>query len=103
MLSAGFRDPRMVTRGAADGKLSMRSAKKYLVAAGYVLLIVFGSALLLASLHFHIYSMRGWQMYGAMGRECHPVWEDFNFRRICAGDDVDDVIARTNPITLERK
>jgi len=81
----------------------MRSARKWWVAAGYVVMIVGGSAVLLASLHFHIYSMRGWQVYGAMGKECHPVWEDFNFRRIRAGDDVEDVIARTNPITLERK
>jgi hypothetical protein len=47
--------------------------------------------------------MNGWEVYGAMGRECHPAWEDYNFGRIRAGEDVDDVIARTNPITLERR
>jgi|GEM_PF-6345469 len=38
-----------------------------------------------------------------MGRECHPVWQDYHFGRICAGDSVEDVIARTGPGKVERK
>jgi hypothetical protein len=84
-------------------ELRMRAATRYLIAAGYLVMILAGGAVFLASRHFHVYSMDGLQVYGAMGRECHPVWEDYNFRRIRAGDDVEVVIARTNPITLERK
>lgn len=38
-----------------------------------------------------------------MAKECHPAWKDYNFDRIRAGDDVEAVIARTNPVKIERK
>jgi len=81
----------------------MRTVVKRLIALGYVASVLCVVAVVIASRHFHIYSMHGLQVYGAMSRECHPVWEDYNFGRVRAGDSVDDVIARTNPITMERK
>jgi hypothetical protein len=50
--------------------------------------------------HYRIYSWEGWKVYQAMANECHPAWEDFNFRRVNAGDSVDDVIALTNPVNV---
>jgi hypothetical protein len=38
-----------------------------------------------------------------MDHECHPAWREYHFGRIRAGDPVDDVIARTRPVTVERK
>jgi hypothetical protein len=40
--------------------------------------------------------------YWAMSRECHPVWNDLYWGRIRAGDDVEEVIARTQPPVVER-
>jgi len=57
----------------------------------------------LASRHYHVYSWNGCQVYRAMQKECHPVWEDYNFGGVRAGDDVEQVIARTNPVIVERK
>jgi hypothetical protein len=38
-----------------------------------------------------------------MDEECHPVWRDFFYSRIRAGDDVDSVIARTHPSVIRRE
>src|SRR5262249_18507879 len=53
--------------------------------------------------HYHVYSLDGWQMYQCMAKECHPAWRDYNFRHVTAGDDVDDVIVRTNPVLVEKR
>jgi hypothetical protein len=58
---------------------------------------------LLACRHYHVYSFRGWQVHQAMKKECHPVWEDYNFDRVRVGDDVEHIIALTKPATVERK
>ncbi len=42
-----------------------------------------------------------WRVYLAMADKCHPVWRDFQLRRIRAGDPVDEVILRTNPVSVE--
>jgi len=53
--------------------------------------------------HYHVYSWRGWEVYQAMHRECPPIWREFNFGGIKAGDDVESVIARTHPRTVTRR
>jgi hypothetical protein len=53
--------------------------------------------------HYHVYSMDGWRVYEAMDQECHPAWRDYNFRRVAAGDSVDEVIRITNPTKVERQ
>jgi hypothetical protein len=52
--------------------------------------------------HYRVYSWDGLEVYQAMEKECHPAWRDFNFRRVNAGDSVEDVIARTNPLKVSR-
>jgi len=72
------------------------------MAAAVMTMIAVGAGLL-GCRHYHVYSWNGWQVYQAMKKECHPVWEDYNFGRVRAGDDVEQVIARTNPVIVERK
>jgi|GEM_PF-5419431 len=56
----------------------------------------------LVSGHYHVYSWDGWQVYKAMEHECHPVRREYNFGRIQAGDDAEEVIARTSPMRVTR-
>jgi hypothetical protein len=79
-----------------------RAMKPFLV-AGLLLVAMASLVFLVACRHFHVYSIRGWEVYCAMGHECHSSWADYNFCRIRAGDGVEEVIARTSPITIERK
>lgn len=37
-----------------------------------------------------------------MNRECHPAWKDYHFGRVQAGDTVENVIAQTEPLRVER-
>jgi hypothetical protein len=81
----------------------MHALLKNILATAFLLMVIAALGGFLFCRHYHVYSVNGWQVYQAMGRECHPSWEVFNFGRVRVGDDVDDVIARTNPVTLERK
>jgi hypothetical protein len=49
-----------------------------------------------------VWSVGGWRVYQAMDQECHPVWRDYHFGRINAGDAIDDVIAKTAPGRVDR-
>ncbi len=49
-----------------------------------------------------IWSRRDFQVYQAMAKECDPVWRDFYWGRIRAGQDVEDVIAKTHPTVVQR-
>jgi hypothetical protein len=46
--------------------------------------------------------MQEWWVYQAMNWECHPVWRDFHYGRIRAGDPVEEVIAQSEPVRVER-
>jgi hypothetical protein len=37
-----------------------------------------------------------------MSRECHPVWQDLHWGRIHSGQNVEEVIASTKPVRVER-
>jgi hypothetical protein len=50
----------------------------------------------------NVWSRDEWFVYQCMSDECHPVWQELQFGRIAAGNDVDEVIARTNPSIVER-
>jgi hypothetical protein len=79
----------------------MRSFKPFV--AVFALFAFSGASIgLVVCRHFHVYSYRGWQVYRAMERECPDVWREYNFGRVRAGDDVEDVIRRTKPSTVER-
>ena len=60
-------------------------------------------ALLAFCLTHRVWSVGEWRVYQAMEKECHPVWRDYHFGRIRAGDPVDDVIAQTAPGTVKRQ
>jgi hypothetical protein len=49
-----------------------------------------------------VWSVNEWRVYQAMERECHPVWRDFHYGRIRAGDPVEEIISRTEPVSVER-
>src|SRR5262245_37928720 len=59
------------------------------------------AALLTFCWHHGVWSWRDWQILNAMEMECHPVWRDLHAGRIRAGDNVDQVIRRTNPAWVE--
>lgn len=49
-----------------------------------------------------VWSVNEWRVYKAMGQACHPAWRDFHYGRIRIGDPVEEVIAGTQPIRVER-
>ena len=61
------------------------------------------AALLAVCWWFNVWSVTGARVYHAMSHECHPAWRDYHFGRVRVGDPVDAVIARTNPIGVERR
>jgi hypothetical protein len=62
-----------------------------------------GALVLLAFCLTHqVWSVGGWLVYRAMDHECDPVWRDYHFGRIRAGDSVEDVIAKTAPDKVDR-
>jgi hypothetical protein len=62
-----------------------------------------GSLALLTYCRSHrVWSVNEWRVYQAMDQECHPVWRDFHYRRIRAGDPVNEVIASTPPVRIDR-
>lgn len=65
------------------------------------LLLVLSVGLVGCAWYFRIWSWHDFQVYGYMSHECHPVWRDLHWGRIRAGDDVDAVIATTNPARVE--
>jgi hypothetical protein len=64
--------------------------------------IVAAVALLLFCWTHRVWSLGEWHVYQMMEKECHPVWRDFHFGRIQAGDPVDEVIDRTAPVRVDR-
>lgn len=63
-------------------------------------LVVFGPGLAFCAWYYQVYSWHDYRVYGAMSHECHPVWREFNFRRIEAGADLTEVIDSTKPAEI---
>jgi hypothetical protein len=59
-------------------------------------------ALLATGWYFRIWSWRDLQVYEMMNQECHPVWKDLYWGRVYAGQNVEEVIAATDPVRIER-
>jgi hypothetical protein len=57
---------------------------------------------LICAWDFRIWSWRDLQVYRAMSHECHPVWKELHWGRVYVGQDVEEVIARTNPRRVTR-
>jgi hypothetical protein len=68
-----------------------------------VLIVLAVNTLLILCAHFRVWTPTEYRVYQAMKHECHPAWRDYHFGRVRAGDPVDDVIARTQPIKVEQK
>jgi hypothetical protein len=67
-----------------------------------MLLLLSGvSVLLVFCWCFGIWSWSDWQTYQEMSRECHPVWRELHSGRICEGQNVDEVIAKTQPLRID--
>lgn len=52
--------------------------------------------------YFRVWGWRDMMAYQGMSRECHPVWRELHWDRIRAGQDVEQVIAETQPARVER-
>jgi hypothetical protein len=76
-------------------------AKRWLqVSTGLVLVLLI--AVLSCAWYFRVWSWRDLQVYQMMSRECHPVWQELHWGRLHAGQDVEEVIAATKPVRVER-
>ncbi len=79
-----------------------RSFKRRLRWLGLVVLL-FGVGLLLYCWDHRIWSYEQWWVYQEMDKECDPVWREYHYRRIRAGDSVEEVIAQTKPRKVRRQ
>jgi hypothetical protein len=61
-----------------------------------------GLVLLVFCWTHRVWTVNEWRVYQAMDCECHPVWRDFHYGRIRGGDPVEEVIARSEPVRVER-
>jgi hypothetical protein len=51
---------------------------------------------------YRVWSFDGWRVYQAMATESPSAWRDFHYGHVRAGDPVEEVIARTHPVAVER-
>jgi hypothetical protein len=65
-------------------------------------LLVGGPVLMAHCWSHRVWSVNQWRIYQAMERECHPAWRSFHYGRVGANDPVEEVIARTEPVRVER-
>ncbi|MBI1367498.1 MAG: hypothetical protein GC162_02470 [Planctomycetes bacterium] len=77
--------------------LKKRWVRWFATAAGLICI-----AGLVAAWHLRIWSWHDYRVYRAMGRECPAVWRDLHAGRIVAGQSLDEVIAATHPIRIDR-
>lgn len=52
--------------------------------------------------YYRVWSWHDLRTYQVMSQECHPVWRELHRGRIRAGQDVEEVIADTQPLRVER-
>jgi hypothetical protein len=76
------------------------SKRWFKLSVGFVLLALF--ALTACAWYFRIWSWRDLQVYRMMSRECHHVWQDLHWGRVHSCQNVEDVIATTKPVRVER-
>ncbi len=75
---------------------------KRLVRNASLIFLVLALSVLATAQYYRIWSFRDYHFYIGMHRECHPVCQDLYHQRINPGDDVEEVIASTNPVRVER-
>ena len=64
-------------------------------------LAIFGPGVAYSAWNYQVYSWRDYQIYLAMKKEIDPVWEEFNFRRIGPGADLEEVVRSTKPTRIK--
>ena len=67
-----------------------------------VLLVALLAVTLGCASYFRVWSWRDLRAYQGMSQECHPVWRELHWGRIHTGQDVERVIADTQPARVER-
>jgi hypothetical protein len=83
---------------ATLGPVAMNKCTKSQVLAGICSLIAaLVSVAAEAAWHYRIFSWTDFQVYRAMGAECHSVWQEFHFRRIGPGADLMRLIEMAEP------
>lgn len=92
LLAFGYRTSASVKR--------LLAKRCFQVSAGLVLVLL--SSLLSCAWYFRVWSWRDLLAYQGMSQECHPVWRELHWGRIRAGQDVEDVIAATKPVRVDR-
>ena len=65
-----------------------------------VLVILAGNGLILFCWRHNVWSRDEWMIYKELDRGSDPSWREYHFARIRAGDPVDEVLARTEPVTV---
>lgn len=73
-----------------------RKRKTQFICGALVLLAVLGACMFL-----RIWRPRDVVAYVGMAKECHPVWQQFAFRRFGAGDSASDLLQRYPPSRSE--
>ena len=66
------------------------------------LLLVLLAVATASAWYFRVWSWPDLRAYQGMSQECHPVWRELHWGRIHAGQDVEEVIAATKPVRVER-
>ena len=79
-----------------------RAWRRWLIRLAVVAVLA-GNALVAFCWWHNVWSWDAWTVYRAMDHECHPAWREYHFGRVRAGDPVDEIIARTEPIAVEQK
>src|SRR5262249_6069587 len=101
-----FADDTLVKRSTSsptDGEATVKrllSNRWFKLSVGLVLVpLVIVTA---CAWYFRIWSWRDLQVYRMMSREGRPVWQDLHWGRVHSGQDVEEVIAATKPVGVER-
>jgi hypothetical protein len=76
------------------------SNRRFKISVG--LALVLAAALVACAGYFRVWNWHDLHVYREMSKECHPVWRDLHWGRIRAGQNVDDVIAATEPLQVTR-
>lgn len=77
--------------------------RRFRLSAGLAALVLLAAVVATAGArHFRVWGWRDLRAYQGMSRECHPVWRDLNSGHIAAGQDVEEAIATTRPVSVER-
>ena len=77
----------------------LRTWRRFLIGL-VVLVILAGNGLILFCWRHNVWSRDEWMIYKELDRGSDPSWREYHFARIRAGDPVDEVLARTEPVTV---